>query len=286
MPCVTPPGLDISHAVLSDQTGETGFSIASISTVAQDLSGPGNPSDPPNHILLTRTPTVTTAGVRSSYKFDNIVNPTDTNQAYSIRLRSHDTTDATGPQIDFGSVRAAVSNSIQIETQVPPILIFCLAQQVNDNCEGTNNNYYTDMGRLSAESTLTAQSQMGVGTNATAGFVITANGTPPTAGNSVIDAPSTPTPSIKGTNQFGMNLVANNEPFVGADPDGPFANAVTTPDYGVPNMYKYVDGDVVAYSPNVSLMKKYTVSYILNSSDSLRAGVYTTTITYVASGRF
>jgi len=61
---------------------------------------------------------------------------------------------------------------------------------------------------------------------------------------------------------------------------------VPAADYGIPNKYKFVSGDPVAYSPNVSLMRKFTVSYIVNSSESLRPGVYTTTITFVASGRF
>jgi hypothetical protein len=173
-----------------------------------------------------------------------------------------------------------------LETQVPPMLVFCVAQQVEDNCVGTNDNFYTDMGELSSKTTLTAQSQMAVGTNASGGFAITANGIPMSAGTSVIDSPTTPTESKQGTNQFGINLVANNTPAVGEDPDGIWANAITSPDYGIPNHYKYVPGDVVAYSPNVSLMKKFTVSYIVNSSESLRAGVYTTTITYIASGRF
>jgi hypothetical protein len=106
------------------------------------------------------------------------------------------------------------------------------------------------------------------------------------AGTSEIDSPTTPTESVEGTNQFGINLVANNSPTVGDNPVGTWANAVTAPDYSIPNHYKYVSGDVVAYSPNVSLMKKFTVSYIVNSNENLRAGVYTTTITYIASGRF
>jgi hypothetical protein len=272
MPCVPPPGLDVSNATFDTQTGETGFSILSKST---------------NHIVLTRPPTMIGAsGALSSYKFDNIVNPTDISQAFSIRLRSHGSTDATGPQIDFGSVRGQVTNSIMIETQVPPMLIFCAAEQVEDDCIGTNDNYYSDMGQLSSQSTLTAQSQMAVGTNASGGFAITANGSPPSAGTNVIDAPSTPTKSAAGTNQFGMNLVANNAPSVGSDPEGNWPNAVPAPDYSESNFYKYTPGDVVAYSPNVSLMKKFTVSYILNSRPDLRAGVYTTTITYIASGRF
>jgi len=269
--CVTPPGLDASNATLSSETGETGFSILSKST---------------NHIVLTRTPGVITASGPSSYIFDNVVNPNDSEESFSIRLRSHASTDATGNQVDFGSVKGQVTDSVVIETQVPPMLIFCVAEEVEENCTDTNNNYFTDMGELGTDTTLTAQSQMAVGTNATAGFAITANGTPMAAGVNVINSLASPTQSIQGNNQFGLNLVANNAPTIGSDPEGQWTNAVPTPDYSVPNQYKYVSGDVVAYSPNVSLMKKFTVSYIVNSSRSLKAGVYTTTITYVASGRF
>jgi hypothetical protein len=269
-PCVTPEGLDVSGAVLSNQSGETGFSIGTKTS---------------NHIVLTRTPTPIFSN-SSSYTFDNIVNPSKTDQAFSIRLRSHATTDATGPQINFGSVRGQVTTDITIETQVPPMLVFCVAGEVEENCTDTSEINYTDMGQLSADSTLQAQSQMAVGTNASGGFAITANGDPLSAGTNVIDAPTVPTASKPGTNQFGINLVANNAPSIGKDPEGAWANAVPTPDYGVPNQFKYVPGDVVAFSPNVSLMKKFTVSYIVNSSENLRAGVYTTTITYIASGRF
>lgn len=270
--CVTPTGLDVSGATLSNQTGETGFAISTHST---------------NHIVLTRPPTMISGpGSASSYTFTGITNPSDMSQAFSIRLRSHSSTDATGPQIDFGSVRGQVTNDIVIETQVPPMLIFCLAEVVADNCSDTNDNYYTDMGDLAPNATLTAQSQMAVGTNASSGFVITANGDPPAAGTNVINGLATPTQSRLGTNQFGINLVANNTPVVGSDPEGTWTNAIPSIGYDTPNYYKYVPGDEVAFSPNVSLMKKFTVSYVLNSSENLRPGVYTTTITFIASGRF
>lgn len=271
-PCVTPTGLDVSQAVLSSQTGETGYTIGSQSS---------------NHIVLTRAPSmITSVGAMSTYTLQGVSNPTDTSQAFSIRLRSHSSTDATGPQIDFGSVRGQVTTDIVIETQVPPMLIFCLAEEVADNCAGTNDNYYTDMGDLSPNATLTAQSQMAVGTNASSGFVITANGDMPAAGTNVIDGITVPSESKLGTNQFGINLVANNSPIVGNDPEGAWTNAVPSADYSTPNKYKFVSGDEVAYSPNVSLMKKFTVSYIVNSREDLRPGVYTTTIVFIASGRF
>lgn len=270
MPCVSPPGLDVSGATLSNQTGETGFDITTQTA---------------NHIVLSRSPTLPSATGLSSYTFSNIKNPTTTD-GFAVRLTTHYATDASDPQIDVGSVRGQMTNSIEIQTQVPPMLIFCMAEVVDEGCAQTNDNYYTDMGNLSADSTLTAQSQMAVGTNASGGFAITANGSPPAAGTNVISAPKVPTTSAKGTNQFGINLVANNEPIVGGDPEGTWANALPSPDYSVPNKYKYIDGDTVAFSPNVSLMKKFTVSYILNSSPNLRAGVYSTTITFIASGRF
>ena len=269
--CVTPPGLDLSNAILSSQTGETGFSISSKST---------------NHIVLSRTPSVIIPGDKSTYVFENVVNPAETGESFSLRLKNHASTDTSGPQIDFGSVKNEITEGVTIETQVPPMLIFCVGEVVYDNCDGTNDNYYSDMGELAADQTLTAQSQMGVGTNATAGFAITVSGTSPAAGTNVIDAPVIPTPSTKGTNQFGINLVENTAPVVGSNPDGPFANAIPSPDYSMPDRYKFVSGDVLAYSPDVSLMKKFTVSYIFNSRADLRAGVYTTTLTFTASGRF
>lgn len=269
-PCVTPPGLDVSEAILSQQLGEVGFSITERSD---------------NHLVLSRTPTVITDNA-SAYTFENITNPDDPQQAFAIRLRSHASVDASGPQIDFGSIRGQVTEGIEIATQVPPMLIFCMAQEVSEHCTDSNEVYYHDMGELSPRTTLTAQSQMAVGTNATGGFAITAVGPPVSAGNSVIKSATAPVASRVGTNQFGINLVANNTPDVGRDPEGSWTNAVVSPDYNLPNQYKYVSGDVVAYSPNVSLMKKFTVSYILNSDENLKAGVYTTTITFVASGRF
>ncbi len=268
--CVTPDNMDVSNATLSEQTGETGFSIASKST---------------NRIVLTRSSQLPTDPA-SAYTFTDMVNPTSTEQAFSIRIKTHASSDGTGPQIDFGSVRSQVIEGVELSTQVPPMLIFCLAQQVSDNCAATDEIYYRDMGQLDPNSTLTAQSQMAVGTNATAGFVIVAEGGLPSAGTNVINSPTQPTLSQKGTDQFGINLVANSDPYVGSNPEGNWTNAVVAAGYDQPNRYKYQTGDVVAHSPNVSLMRKFTVSYILNSSPKLKAGVYSTTINFIATGRF
>lgn len=268
--CVKPAGLDVSQAVLSEQTGETGFVI-------------GQQTE--NRIVLTRTATTPVIS-HSSYKFDNIVNPNYVGAAFSIRLKTHTSTDATGPEIDFGSVRGQIPDGIIIETQVPPMLIFCVAQQVEYNCENSNKTYYTDMGIMDPNSTLFAQSEMAIGTNASQGFSITVNGIPPSAGTHSIGGLSEPTASLAGTNQFGLNLVDNTYPDIGAEPEWDWDNAMPAPDYSLPDQFKFQSGDVVASAPNVSLMRKFTVSYILNSSEDVHPGIYTTTISYIASGRF
>lgn len=269
-PCVAPTGLDVSHALLSGQFGITGYSVLSQTS---------------NHIILTRTPGSVTE-TPSIYTFDGIVNPTDTSQSFAIRMSSYASTDATGSIVNLGSVISEVTNGVSLETQVPPQLVFCVAGGVDFNCGGTHGGNYTDMGDLDPDQTLTAQSQMAAGTNATAGYVITVNGPTMEAGTHVIDNLTTPTVSAAGNNQFGINLVQNTEPAMGADPDGQFTNATATPDYSIPNHFVYRNGDVVASAPNVSLMRRFTVSYILNSAPDIRAGVYTTTLTFICSGRF
>lgn len=269
-PCVVPPGLSTASVTLDEQTGEAGFTIA-------QRSG--------NRLLLSRPATVPT-NHKSSYTFDGVINPTDTSQAFAIRIKTFASTDGTGPQVDFGSVRGQVTPGVVIQTQVPPMLIFCLAEEVEYNCTSTNEVYYKDMGQLDSGSTLTAQSQMAVGTNASAGFAIIASGAPLSAGINVIKSLDQPATSQPGTNQFGINLVANTAPAVGYDPEGEWANAVAAPDYAQSDRYKFVSGDLVATSPNVSLMKKFTVSYIVNASPSLKPGVYSTTVNFIASGRF
>lgn len=268
--CVVPPGLNVAGASLAQQVGDTGFTLASAST---------------NRLVMQRAPAAPT-GDKAVYTFDGMINPANVGTAFSVRMRTFASTDASGPQIDFGSMRAQITELIRLETQVPPMLIFCLAQEVEYNCGGTNDIYYTDMGELSSTGTLFAQSQMAVGTNASGGFAITANGPPMSAGTKTIPSLNQPTSSQQGQDQFGINLVSNTTPAVGGDPEGEWANAVVANDYGQPDRYLFRSGDTVAYSPNVSLMKKFTVSYIVNASPSLRAGVYTTTINFIASGRF
>lgn len=272
-PCHAPAGLDVSHAVLADQSGETGFSLLNSATTT-------------NHLVLTRTPT-TANSIESQYVLTGIVNPTETLHSFAIRLSDYSSTDASGSLIDLGSVITQIETTVlTLQAQVPPMLIFCLNNVVDLGCDTTQGLSYTDMGVLDPNTTLTASSQMAIGTNASGGYVVTVNGTPMAAGTHVLTPPNKPTVSAPGNTQFGINLVANTEPKVGSDPDGDSTNAIAAPNYDIPNKFMYKDGDIVASAPNVSLMRRFTVSYIANTDPKLHAGVYTTTLTFICTGRF
>jgi hypothetical protein len=271
-PCNVPVGFDASNAVLAEQTGETGYTILSKTT---------------NRIILTRPPTATGSD-QSTYTFTNIRNPSEMSRSFSARLGTHTSTNATDPfpYVNLGSVLSQTIDGTFLETQVPPILIFCLGHEVSADCGELNGGNYTDMGDLSSTKTLMASSQMAAGTNATGGYVITVNGTTMQAGTSVIKNLEAPTPSRAGVPQFGINLRANSQPEIGDDPDGSWSNAHPEANYAIPDSFTFNNGDAVASSSEVSLERRFTVSYIVNSPEDLRPGVYTTTLTYICSGRF
>ncbi len=92
---------------------------------------------------------------------------------------------------------------------------------------------------------------------------------------------ATPSP---GTEQFGINLVDNASPNVGANPinipDNSFADGEAATDYDVPDQFKYVVGDVIARSQqsvgNPAIGRTdYTISYVANINSITEAGSYT-----------
>jgi hypothetical protein len=270
-PCNAPPGLNVSNATLQDQTGETGFSVLSTTT---------------NSIALTRSPSEATGGEMSDYTFSGAVNPTGAPTEFYARIYTYSSTGAQGPITDFGAVAVdTIEPGVSINTTVPPILDFCVGQTITgDDCSTTSGSV-VDLGNLTPNSASSGTSQMVVGTNAQFGIVITANGTTMTSGNNDIPSLPTPTVSAPGNSQFGFNLRANTNPQVGQDPDGPGV-ANPTANYDIPNKFVFNPGDVVATSPAVTDLRKFTVSYIANVSPGQSAGVYTATVTYICTASF
>lgn len=96
---------------------------------------------------------------------------------------------------------------------------------------------------------------------------------------SVLGAPS----SDSSVEEFGINLVDNSSPDLGADPenvpDDTFADGEAATDYNVPDQFKYGIGDIIARSQatpgNQAVgLTNYTITYIAKPSNTTPAGLY------------
>jgi hypothetical protein len=270
--CTVPVGLDVTNAVLSSQTGLTDFTASAPAT---------------NELILSRIPSLITPPVPVTLTFDNVVNPSSIgyNGSYYARLAAYSSIDATGTPVDYGGVAFAIANNLQINSIVPPYLTFCSGLVISTFDCSTASGDYINFGNLSTAHSSQAASQLLVATNAPNGYVIQVYGTTMTSGNNVIPAITSDSISRPGTSQFGINLRANAVPAIGADPTGPGSGEPTV-NYNNPDHYKLVSNDTIASSLNADDYRKYTASYIVNTSSAQPPGVYASTLTYVCAGSF
>lgn len=268
--CIAPNGLSVSNATLVAQTGNTGFSI---NTAYSNI----------NTIVLSRT-AVPALAVASSYNFSNIINPSTANLTTFIRITTYQSNNAAGTYIDDGAVAFSTTPNLTVGAYVPPFLAECVAVIVASNCSSTKGNNL-NMGLLSSQTTGTASSQLAASTNSVNGYAVYVLGQTMVSGNNVITANSSPSPSIKGENQFGINLTQNSNPNVGSNPTG-FGTAIPSPGYNQPNNFTFVPGSEIANSPTSTQFNILTISYVANVNKSDQPGIYATTLTYLASTQF
>ena len=135
-----------------------------------------------------------------------------------------------------------------------------------------------NLGTLGTGTTATATALVKVRNYLSGGYRMMIVGPAPTQGKHVLDTPHAPTGSAPGTEQFGINLVANSAPFVGLNPvqypSGATSFGEPSINYGQTNNFMYVPGDVVAGSDQSSGQTQYTVSMIVNISDETPGGHY------------
>lgn len=269
--CTPPAGLDVSGAALASQAGNVGFSIDAAKTTA-------------NKIVLTR-PLMPAIITHSSYDFTGITNPSFRSPSIFVKISTYSSTDGSGAYTNNGAVAFAIlGNGFQVGAYVPPFLQLCVGVSVAPDCSSiTGDNI--DLGILSSQRANVGQSQFATGTNDPNGYVVFALGNTMTSGNNIIQNLTLPAASFPGTPQFGMNLRANLVPAIGQDPVG-LGSGVPEANYDTPNRFLFNSGDMIASSPLTTNYNRMTVSYLVNIPASQPAGVYATTITYVATVQF
>jgi hypothetical protein len=134
----------------------------------------------------------------------------------------------------------------------------------------------SNLGVLTTENTATKTMTVRVRNYLSGGYVLQIVGDPPKHNGHALGTPTTPTTSSPGTEQFAINASANTTPNVGAGPvqvpSDQTSFGVVNDDYKLPNLFKYVSGSVVAHSPTESGRTDYTISMIVNISNSTPAG--------------
>ncbi len=263
-PCTAPGGLNLSGVSLV----EPGYGVHGSSTS--------------NKLILTRAPSMTIVGPEV-HTFNNVTNQSTANQTVFVRISSYASIDGTGAYIDEGSVAYSTASPLSVSGYVPPYLTFCVGVVVALDCSNVTGTLLS-FGELSKSQPRFLSSQFSVATNDPGGHAVSVTGTTMTSGNNVITALASPQPSQPGTSQFGMNLRANSNPAVGANPAG-VGTAVISPNFAIPNQF-YFNNQVVASSSISTDFNSFTVSYLINVPSTQPAGFYSTTLTYIAVAAF
>jgi hypothetical protein len=151
-----------------------------------------------------------------------------------------------------------------------------------------------DLGDLHTNTTGTGTATFNVLAYNASGYVVRVIGTSPYNGSHYIDNLTTDTASIPGTEQFGLNTVANTSPAIGANPvqvpSSIFSYGVSgdgfTTAYTIPNQFRFNSNEIIASAPSTSGVTDYTISFIGNVSVFTPSGHYSTALTLVATGTF
>lgn len=161
--------------------------------------------------------------------------------------------------------------------------------------ELTVNNSDVNLGVLSISSTATATGTFSVKTYLAGGYIVQTASEPPTYNGHSLNALSSPTASSAGTEQFGINLVANTTT-CGAPanfgvnpvqvPSSTFSFGAVSSGYDTCGKFQYNKGDTIAYSNSSSGETDYTISYIENISASTLAGQYNFSQILVATSTY
>lgn len=180
---------------------------------------------------------------------------------------------------DIGVGNAASAN-FQInagsKTSADPVLAFAVTSVA------------TNFGVFSPTSPSTSTATFSVKDYTSYGYTVQIVGNPPSNGTHTITPLAAAGQSQAGSEQFGINLVANTQPAsVGANPDnGAFGFGSVDNNYNTPNYYRYVSGDTIAKATKSSGITNYTLTYLVNVAGLTPGGQYKSNQTLIVLGSY
>lgn len=136
----------------------------------------------------------------------------------------------------------------------------------------------SNLGDLTTEQTGTKTMKVKVRNYLSGGYMLQVIGDAPTFNGRPLNTLQTPTASQTGLEQFGINVVANTTPSIGANPiaqpSGQDDLTLVTDNYNTPNQFMYVSGQTVALTETNTGGADFTITMIVNISNTTLAGNY------------
>lgn len=259
--CTPAPGFSASTSTLTGQPVNLGVAAGwTVSTAT------------PGELRLSNGSNATVPSGAITVGFSNVTNPSATNATFFLRMTTYSLATWATP-IDTGVVAASTAGQVTVTAAVDETLTFTLATAT------------VALGTLSSAATNSGTSSMTAATNGGTGYSITVAGNTLTSGTNTIAALASPTASLINNPQYGLNLMLNTTPAVGAIVTGTGSGVAAT-GYNIANSYKFVSGDTVASATLPTNSNVYTSSYIANISGATAAGAYSTVMNYVATANF
>ncbi len=292
--CTLPTGLVRGTGITTQTNNGSGMTNAFTAAVSGS-----------NDVLLSNaTGNTFTSGQIINIKLNGFTNPSATNTQYYVRVQTCTTTACNVPAdvADNGAMALSTSTSVAVSGTVQENLVFC---------SGTSGTPVTDCTPVSGNSVSlgtpmstgfnTGSSKLYAATNAGTGYVIqyyTSNiNTGLCAGNNgfcdtnsgQIGSNATYTSPVSAASEmYGVNLVSNTTPAVGAAATGDTASITYGGSYGTANTFKFNDagGDTLVTKNVPSSMTTYTVAYMANITATTKPGSYAVNMNYVCTGIF
>ncbi len=148
-----------------------------------------------------------------------------------------------------------------------------------------------NMGSLSTALAATGTAQFSVRNYTSSGYAVQMVGSAPSNGAHTLANMSSAVASSSGTEQFGVNLVANTSPTsFGSNPvqtpSADFSYGAAQTGYNTANLFRYNSGDTIAGAAQSSGQTDYTISYVANISSSTPGGSYQGQQTLVCTGTY
>jgi hypothetical protein len=287
-------------------TAPTGFSFNKSTLTVNNVSGnitglsvDSTSNSTANRIVVTRT-SGTVANGAVSFTLGNgttngITNPSSAVGTFYARILVLTTTDGTissgdeNDATDAGGVAISTANQLHVTAKVQESLLFCVYTDVDCATGGNDVTLGDANGVLASNSTTyAANANFDVASNAVSGVSIRLKGDTLKSGSFSIDpagASCILDPSATNTEMFGMRMLTIPTGMTSTAPYNCSANHHAFDNNGTTGTTSTF-GQELAHTTGASDILSSTIEFAAKSSLTSEAGVYTTTLTLIATATY